>query len=127
MNQIAEARDCRLRAPAAIAVALLVAMSTLPAQAQLQCYDIAIPEGAGGALVRGHSVNGPRCFEFTPGEGRGGTIEIVEGNGTMVIEGVEVFVKRHDFEPGPYSYYITISPEPLGGAGGPFALQVTWR
>lgn len=110
--------------------ALAAVAATAPggaALAQLQCYDIVVPEGAGGALVRGHSVDGPRCFEFTPGDGRAGTIEIIEGNGTLVIEGVDVFVKRHDFEPGPWTYYITVSPEPLGGPGGPFALQVSWR
>lgn len=104
-----------------------VALLGAPAAAQLQCFDIAIPAGAAGAMVRGHSVDGPRCFEFTPGDGRAGTIQIVEGNGTLVIEGVTAHVKRHDFDPGPWTYYITITPEPIGSAGGPFALQISWK
>ena len=103
---------------------ILVATS---ASAQLSCYDISIPDGASATLVRGHSADGPRCFEFIPGDGRSGTIAIVEGNGTLVIEGVAVDVKRHDFESGPWTYYITVTPEPIGSAGGPFTLQVSWR
>jgi hypothetical protein len=108
-------------------ITCVMALSAPPAAAQLACQDITIPDGAAGAVVRGHSGTGPRCFEFTPGDGRAGTIAIVEGNGTLVIEGVAVDVKRHNFDPGPWTYYITITPEPFGSAGGPFALQVSWR
>ena len=110
-----------------ILIPFAVMLGATSASAQLPCYDISIPDGASATLVRGHSADGPRCFEFIPGDGRSSTIAIVEGNGTLVIEGVAVDVRRHDFESGPWTYFITVTPEPIGSAGGLFTLQISLR
>jgi len=108
---------------------MLVVTLAMPvsAYAQLNCPTITVPDGAQGVIVRGHSVTGPRCFDFTPGLGRAGTIAITEGNGTLSIEARTTNVKRFDFESTPWTYYISVDAEPFGSAGGPFAMQVNWR
>lgn len=114
-----------IRSARVAALCAALALFPVPASAQLACATLTIPEGASAVSVAGHSVDGPRCFDVTPGAGRGGVIEIVEGNGTLVIEGVTAFVRRHAFAAGPWTYYITVSPDPLGSAGGAFTLRVS--
>lgn len=109
-------------------LALGISLSTvLHLNAQTNCVDVAIPTGSSNVVMRGHSTAGPRCFEFTPGDGRAGVIEIVEGNATMSIEAVTVGVTRYQFSPGPWTYYIDVLPEPMGGAGGPFSIRFSSR
>ena len=107
--------------------ALMLACSPISSHAQVNCVTIVVPDGAKGVIVRGHSATGPRCFDFTPGAGRVGTIAITEGNGTLTIEGMTTNVKRFEFASGPWTYYISVDAEPFGSAGGPFAMQVNWR
>lgn len=98
-----------------------------PANAQLNCAILTMPSGAEAIAVQGHSVNGPRCFDFTPGDGKRGSIVIENGNGTLSIEGLANDVRRFEYAPGPWTYFISVVPDPIGGSGGPFEMRITAR